>query len=226
MPWHTKLKESLQAEIQALPADNELIVAWHNLARRLKALLPRFPIDYRDDPDVSSFRTDFERLLRLFHTHAPRMAAVYGKNLPLWAMHELCRAGGIESDFLPAARIERLSPDNPLTVTPDGTLAGWEAASVPHYAALSMYKDSLRPPQKRGRKKRLAPRPAAQALRLDPVLATKVYQRSMDGAKWEVIAKQYLPEYDLRDKLRRDAARKKIGRLIYCGKLLAKKVGR
>src|SRR5262249_28623241 len=119
---------------------------------------------------------------------------------------------------------ERLSPDNPLMLTPDGTLAGWNKDTrKSDYFALELYKSSMRPTMKRGPKKKDKPKHETSQGRLDPLEAERAYHMDEQGTHWKVIARELLPELNLNDRRKAEQARKRIDRLIERGSLIQSK---
>jgi hypothetical protein len=87
-------------------------------------------------------------------------------------------------------RIERMSPDNPLTVTGDGTLDGWREAEPKHFLEFENYRASLKPaedvkpvgrPRKQSTEQARTPRKSNH--NLDPGMAALAYQMHSDGHK-------------------------------------------
>jgi hypothetical protein len=177
--------------------------------------------------DIAALSACLDTFVELAQVHASTVTGCYGRYLRdiLW-----CKL--YETAVLPAPapfpwghKLERLAPDNPLILTPQGTLAGWQEATGKHYLQVQNYRASLTPGRRPGRPKGAKARKkhAPSQSRIDPTLAARAYHMALDGAHWTEIARVLLPTHNLYDPTQSAQARGRVSRLIERGRLNAQR---
>src|SRR5712691_8274366 len=142
MMWHEALAAQLQADLQEAFQRSEIQAAWHQAVRDFRiwwelSSKRAFPLG----PDEPCMR----ELVTLFQQHEPDVAEVYGRSLHVFLLQGIFRERGIQWPEPWAMHIEALAPDNPLRLTADGTLAGWQEAEAEHFFQLEHYRASIKP---------------------------------------------------------------------------------
>jgi len=233
MPWHRKLADTVVAEWQQALQSPAFAEAWHEACAAFRAVMTHaqhrpFPLSDEESeqlwqdasPAILAYRDSSQRFMAFLPRYVPQLVAVYGRHVDELLYGVLLHQCHITPPPGVGERVERLAPDNPLRLTPEGTLAGWQEATEVDLMALKLYKASVRPTRKRGRKKAAMPKHGPSQSRLDPGLATEAYHMAEDHQPWQLIARKLLPQLNLHDRRQAEQARKKVARLIERGRLL------
>lgn len=234
MQWHKDLQvlmlsELMHPEIQT--AWLNTIVAWRQVITHASG--QTFLLNHEQSmalweqsaEETATLYTCMEQLRRLISQYAHKVELCYGPYLmeSLWG--GLFHAMVLDPPAPPpwGQRIHRLAPDNPLTLTSDGTLAGWEEANEKHFWQFRNYKASLKPANSPGRPKGAKNRKdrSTPQARIDPQQAAQACQMHLDGVHWTVIARHVLPSSNLNDRRHRAQARSQVMRRIERGLLNA-----
>ena len=240
MKFSTELHKVIGPALERLVDDPAFRIEWQRMGVLLRCLYRCTPAQYQDvfvtapsmavilttvcsvspylEPLCDRFATDMQDLMTLCAEKAPDLVRIYGPHLGEFLSLGLYCVVGLESPSTWGRRVHHLALDNPLMITADGTLAGWEEAKPQHSLQLDAYRQSLRPPQKRGPKPTAAAQIARAPRRLDPVMAARASALRGNGAKWRTIARELFPHARLNE-----AMRKKIDRLIYLGNMNARR---
>lgn len=98
-------------------------------------------------PQADNLNTSAILLAGLIRRHVPDLGKLLGPSLEeLWLPRMLYFAAtGDNAPFCQLERTERLCPENPLTIGPDGGVHGAELATLEHLQQLRNYYAALRP---------------------------------------------------------------------------------
>ena len=174
----------------------------------------------RATPD--DFRSSLGKLAEAVRECSPALRHVYTEDrlrelLGAVTHAFLAIAWGVDPEQYVAVpdSIDHFLPDNPLTITPEGAVAGWESADMPHFQQLRDHRTSLRPPGQLGRPPK------------EEALARKVYAMVRAGQHWTEIVRavglrdKEGQQYNLYDSAARKSAYSHYDRLRHRGRLLA-----
>ena len=177
------------------------------------------------DAEMTFAASKLGPLVETVRETAPDVDHFFGIYLAEWLQFFLLHAVGIDlPEDLKPMRHDRFLPDNPVTLTKDGTIKGHQTATMRHFQQLRDYQRSLQPPKQRGRRPGTK-RPKAQGRGgIDPEKALSACEMDQHGKHWREIATTLLPEIDLY--VASAIAYGRVSRLIERGRILSEKARR
>jgi hypothetical protein len=233
MPWHRKLADTVGAEWQQALQSPEFAEAWHEACAAFRVAMAhaqhrQFPLSDEESeqlwqdasPAILAYRDSYQRFMAFLPRYVPQIVAVYGRHVDELLYGLLLHHCQITPPPGLGERVERLAPDNPLRLTPEGALVGWDEAKSRHLFQVQQYQRSFELPKRPGRRKKTssADRVKPSGRRLDPAQAALAYQLHVDGKDWPMIAARIGIAYNAHDPQDRERTRKRIDRLIFAGK--------
>lgn len=235
MEKETRLEAEASLEIIE---DAEVRPHWQRYA---SAVIVRERLGLDTGEESATLRTLLDRI----KDRLPKLEHAFGEHLPVWLRYftlvimaqaaqdprdrEACERAQVAA--MPT-QIERFLPDNPITITTDPAtgkpiLADVEGATPAHFMRIASYFRSLKPARPVGRPKGPAKPPESGKPPVNPELALRVYQCTLDGMKWQEIAPKVLHTPIPSDPKARENLR---GRIRYCAavgaRLYRKKSGK
>ena len=232
LPRRTKLGDKqlellAPALVKAL-ADEKVRPAWEDALDAYRPFKHAWDAErLPSDAEMVFAASKLGPLVETMRKTAPDVDYFFGVNLAEWLQFILLgHLGLVLPEDLQPKRHDHFLPDNPFSLTKDGTLKApsTTAISMRHFQQIRDYQRSLQPARRRGRPPG-AKGPQAPGRRgLDPEKARQAYDMHQDGKHWREIAKALLPEIDLY--VDGDIAYGRVRRLIEHHRILSGKVHR
>jgi hypothetical protein len=233
MPWHGKLADTLIADWQEGLQSLEFAEAWHEACVAFRVVMShaqhrQFPLSdeeshelWRDAaPAILAYRDAYQRFRAFLPRYVPQIVAVYGRNADELLYGLLLHHCQLTPPPGLGERVERLAPDNPLRLTPEGAMVEWEKAKSKHLLQVQQYLRSFEIPKKGGRPRKpskpVEDMPSGPTG--SPAQTAQAYQLHLNGAPWHEIAAQLGITYNAHDAQDRKRIREHINRLIFSEK--------